>query len=116
MSSWLVMSIIIFIAIVVLAIIFIIKQKNSGEKLETDYRTLFIIGVTWLPIGIATDNPGFWVVGIVFLIIGLANKDKWKEQEKWSDLSPEKRRTKMILVVGLTVLLVLGIVAYIVAR
>ena len=116
MSTWLSMSIFIFILIVILAIIFVIKQKRSGEKIETDYRTLFIIGVTWIPIGIATDNPGFWGVGIAFLIAGLMNKDKWKEQENWSDMPPEKRRLKMILIISLGVLLLLGLVAYMFAR
>jgi heme/copper-type cytochrome/quinol oxidase subunit 2 len=116
MSSWLVMSIIIFVTIVVLALFFVIKNKNSGEKIETDYRTLFIIGVTWIPIGIATDNPGFWAVGIAFLIAGLVNKDKWKEQEKWSELPPEKRRVKMIVIIGITVLFLVGLVAYLLAK
>ena len=116
MSTWLLMSIIIFVAIVVLAIIFVVKQKNSGEKIETDYRTLFIIGITWIPLGIATENPGFCAVGIVFLIVGLTNKDKWKEQQRWSELPPAKRRIKLIAIIGITVLLLVGLIAYILAK
>ena len=90
--------------------------KNKDAKMEPDYRLFFILGITWLPIGIATDNPGLLGMGAIFMIAGLANKKKWKEQVKWSELSPEKRRAKLIIVVGLTLLLLIGIAAYIIAN
>ncbi len=37
---------------------FVYRQK--GEMPKTDYRLFFILGLIWLPIGIATDNPGLW--------------------------------------------------------
>ena len=102
------------VLIILLAVFAIVK--NKGKTTEPDYRVFFILGITWLPLGIATDNPAFLGMGAVFMIVGLANRDKWKDAPKWSDLSPERRRIKMIVVVGLTVLLLVGIAAYILAQ
>ena len=55
-----------------------IKSRNKNEEAATDYRVFFILGISFLPVGISTDNPGLWGVGAVFLIIALANRDKWK--------------------------------------
>ena len=84
--------------------------------MEPDYRVFFILGITWLPIGIATDNPGLWGMGAVFMAIGLANRSKWKEQPKWSEMDPEKRKTKILIIVGITALLLAGLTYYILAK
>jgi len=76
----------------------------------------FILGISFLPIGIATDNPGMWGVGAVFLVLGLANRDKWKDEPKWSELNPERRRTVFLILGGLTVLLLAGLAVYIFAQ
>ena len=91
----------------------IVRNKKKGD-LSTNYRTLFIIGIVWLPIGIATKNPGLWGVGLTFFIAGLVNKDKWEEERTWSDLSSSERRTKLLLIGGLMLLLLAGIVAFMV--
>ncbi len=116
MNNYLVLSLIIGIAVlaVLFAVIFI--YRNKGQKVEPDYRVFFILGITWLPLGIATDNPGFLGMGAVFMAIGLANRSKWKEEPKWSELDPEKRRIKLIIIGGLTVLLLAGLVFYILAK
>ena len=62
--------------------------------------------------GISTENFGLSGAGIVFMVLVLSNRSKWKEQHKWSELSPEKQRFKLILILGLVVLLALGFVAY----
>lgn len=46
------------------------------------YRVFFTLGIVWLPIGIATDNPGLLGLGAVFLIAGLANRSKWKKEPR----------------------------------
>jgi hypothetical protein len=116
MNNYLILSLLIGIAVlaVLFAVIFI--YRNKGQKIEPDYRVFFILGVTWLPLGIATDNPGFLGMGAVFMAIGLANRGKWKEEPKWSELSPEKRRTKLLIIGGLTVLLLAGILFFIFAK
>jgi len=87
-------------------------KRTRKEALATDYRALFIMGICWLPVGLVLGNPGLWGMGLVFLIIGLANRGKWKEARAWSDLSPVERRTRLVLLVGLALLLVVGLVFY----
>lgn len=111
-TTYIVIGIIILLALIAL----LVAYKRKEEKAEPNYRLFFILGITWLPLGIATDNTVFLGLGAVFLITGLANKDKWKNEPKWSELSPEQRKTKMILIVGLTVLLLVGIAAYILSK
>jgi len=115
-NSYLIISIIVGIAVLAMLIAVVVVKRNRGEKIEPDYRVFFILGITWLPIGIATDNPGLWGMGAVFMAVGLANRSKWKEELKWSELDPEKRRAKILIIVGLTVLLALGVGAYILAK
>ncbi len=112
MESWIIISLIALLLIVGLAV-FVLKKDKTYEP---DYRVFFILGVTWLPLGIATDNPALTGMGAVFMVLGLANRDKWKEQPKWSEMDPEKRKFKMLVIVGLTVLFLLGVVAFILAN
>lgn len=116
MNNYLVLSLLIGIAVLVILFAVIFIYRNKGQKIEPDYRVFFILGITWLPLGIATDNPGFLGMGVVFMAIGLANRSKWKIEPKWSELSPEKRRTKLLIVGGLTVLLLAGILFFIFAK
>ena len=100
-------------AIALLLVIFIVRSasKNNEEKRIPNYRALFIIGVTWLPIGFATENPGLWGMGLVFMIVGASNKNKWGKETKWADLSPQARKIKLIFIIGLTTVL-LAAIAY----
>ncbi len=103
------------IIMVLLAVVFVVYRRK-GEMLETDYRVFFILGITWLPLGIATDNPAFWGMGAIFLIVGLANRDKWKEETKWSNLTSSKRNTQLLILIGLAVLFTISLVAYVLVR
>jgi hypothetical protein len=120
MKGPLVLSLIIGVAIlavlgVVIAIY--IKSKTRNEQTEIDYRVFFILGISLLPVGIATDNPGMWGIGAVFLVLGLVNRDKWKAEPKWSELDPEKRkRIVFFIILGLAMLLALGAVLIWLAR
>jgi len=104
------------IAVLIVLFAMILIYRNKGQKIEPDYRVFLILGITWLPLGIATDNPGFLGMGAVFMVIGLANRSKWKQEPKWSELDPQKRRTKFLLILGLTVLLAAGIGYYLFVR
>jgi hypothetical protein len=99
-----------------LVIFAIFAYRHRGESREPNYRVFFVMGITWLSIGIVTDNSGLWAMGLVFLIIGLANRDKWKDEKKWSDLSPNERNIRLAVVGGLTLLLVVGVVAMLLTR
>ena len=96
------------VLLVLFAVVAIIYKKDKPMK--PDYYTFFVMGLIWVLFGIPTDNPALWMMGLVFLAVGLLNKDKWEENRKrWKDLSKQDQRLKLILVVGLTVTLVLGI-------
>jgi len=102
------------IGIVLLFVFFMILKKKG--KRQMNYRAFFIIGITWLPIGIATQNYVLAVTGALFLTMGLLNKSKWKDQPTWNELSPEMRRMKLILISVLTFILVTGIVFFMIYK
>jgi hypothetical protein len=84
--------IIVLIILIALLFVFLIVRSRSADpdrKHVPNYRALFILGITWIPIGIGTENPGLWTIGLVFMTIGLVNKAKWGQETKWADLSPE---------------------------
>ena len=116
MSNYLVLGLLIGIA--VLGIVFaIVAYKRRGEfRSEPDYRAFFILGITFLPIGIATENPGLWGMGAVFMILGAVNRDKWRDTPKLSEMDPERRRFKLIVIGLLTLLLLTGFLFYIFAK
>jgi len=91
--------------------VFWISYKKRGHH-EVDYRTLFVLGLVWIPLGLASDNPAFWIIGLVFMAVGLANKSKWKKQKNWDELTTEQQRLKKILMIITSVLLVVGLAAY----
>lgn len=117
MNGWLIFSTVIAVAlVVVLVAVIAYNNKNKSQEAEPDYRTFFILGITFLPVGIATKNPGLWGMGAVFMIFGLANRNKWKEEPAWSEQSPESKRFKSAIIIGLIVLLLVSILVYIIAK
>jgi len=65
--------------------ILLLRKWKSGNRDEANYKAFFIIGITFLPVGVAlsasTHNPGFFGMsglGAAYLAIALANRDKWK--------------------------------------
>lgn len=76
-------AVLLIIAGVLIAIL-VSKRKNKGEPADTNYRAFFILGISFVPLGIvfsSVTSPGFLGItglGIVYMIIGLANKDKWR--------------------------------------
>jgi hypothetical protein len=89
------------LAVALTAALVINVSKDKERKHVPNYKALFIIGFSWIPVGIATHNPAFWAIGAVFLLTGLANKDKWKQETKWSDLP---RRTRMLKIASAVVI------------
>ena len=116
MDSMLTIPIVAVMVLLGLVIYAVVAYRHRGESREPNYRVFFVMGGAFLPLGIATDNPGFWGMGLVFLILGLLNRDKWKDEKKWAELSPYERKSKLILVGGLTIMLVVGVVAYLLTR
>ena len=116
MDITLIMIIIAGLTLVGLVVFAIRAYKGRGESREPNYREFFVLGIIWLPVGLIMGNTVFWMLGLVYLILGLANKDKWKDEKKWTDLSPNERNIRRVLVVGLTLVLVAGVVAMLLTR
>ena len=80
----------------VLLIILLVKRQKADNRDEIDYRAFFIMGVTFLPIGIAmmiiymiADLPfiialPFIIIGLIYLVLSLKNRDKWKKKNDGS--------------------------------
>lgn len=108
-----ILGILILIGLVIAIIATIIKRK---ENRKPNYKILFIIGICWVPLGIATQNFVFIIVGLTFLIFGLLNRKSWKNQPKWEDLSPAEKKIKIALILFLLVILILGVVFFFITK
>lgn len=60
------------------------KNRANLNRGEPNYKAFFIMGTSFLPLGIvlsaATGNPGLIGIsglGAAYLAIGLSNRDKW---------------------------------------
>ena len=90
-----------------LLVVGVMVYRYRDEPIEPDYRTFFILGVIWLPLGLGTDNPAFWIIGLAFMAIGLANHAKWKDAPRWRDLPDHQRRVRLVVlgvILGLVLL------------
>lgn len=107
-----VLAIVIGLVAIGLLVMFLVIKQRGQIPTETNYRAFFIMGLAWLAIGVPLKNPGLYGMGTVFTIVGILNRDKWGQERGWSDLSLEERRLKLFLVIGLTILLLLGVAVY----
>lgn len=107
-TPWLMIAVGVLIIVLLVLAIFLKKKK----KVETDYYTLFIIGVIWIPVGIAIGNYVLAVIGLVGLTIGLINRKKWKKPVSWNKQSKKQRMFRTIAVVGFSLLLAIGLVIF----
>ena len=86
-TLWLISTFSGVLNLVVVGILLYTCVKQKGRK--TDYRTFFLFGIGFLPLGILYMVAGFLLpisvavlgLGFIFLAIGLANKDKWEKKE-----------------------------------
>lgn len=61
------------------------RNHPDGEPREMNYKTFFLMGACFLPVGIAISLSsgefaynGISALGFIYLIFGLANRDKWE--------------------------------------
>ncbi|MBS4015330.1 MAG: hypothetical protein KGZ86_02720 [Candidatus Latescibacteria bacterium] len=108
MNIWLISMIVVTLIIVGLAVFMAIRVRKRRET--PNYRGWFYIGICWILLGIATKNPFFYIMSAAFVIIRLANKDKWREEKTWADLSPAEKKLKIILISVSVVLLITSVV------
>ena len=83
------------LAVGLMLLVVLVWRKKCGQDKtpEPNYRTFFIMGIAWCPIGIVcTIVYGLlglsFVIGVpliamgaIYLSIGLANRDKWKKPD-----------------------------------
>jgi len=81
------------IVVTLLMVLILRKRKRERKAGETDYRAFFIMGVAFLPTGLAMMLVYFFAeipfeiglplfaLGLIYLIIGLANRDKWNKTQ-----------------------------------
>ena len=88
-----VMSLLLLVGILVTLLLVLVlrKRKREGKAGETDYKAFFIMGLAFLPTGLAmmmvyffTELPfeiglPLFALGLIYLIVGLVNRDKWKK-------------------------------------
>jgi hypothetical protein len=79
---------IITIFVLIFTVLLVKKNSKNEKNKDIDYRAFYIMGISFLPLGIVltvvVDNPGFIGfigLGVCYIAIGLANKDKWKKGE-----------------------------------
>jgi hypothetical protein len=120
---WIIVGLAIGMVFVVIGIVLVfVLAKKRQQGIEPDYRTLYIMGIIWAPIGlvlwITLDNPGMIglsVMGMVFLALGIANRDKWQERGAWDEMHPQERRLRLILLaVGVAGLVLLAATFFII--
>ncbi len=63
-------------------VVFRTRSKQIQGTRDPEYRTFFIMGIAFVPIGVATGNVGFWIMGLIFLILGITNREKWSNNLK----------------------------------
>jgi uncharacterized membrane protein len=81
------------IVVTLLMVLVLRKRKRERKTGETDYRAFFIMGVAFLPTGLAMMIVYFFAeipfeiglplfaLGLIYLIVGLANRDKWNKTQ-----------------------------------
>ncbi|MFH1445107.1 MAG: hypothetical protein ABIF08_01355 [Nanoarchaeota archaeon] len=67
-------------------VLFLFKRKKGVAGQDPDYRSFFLIGLSWLIIGIPfifiydMAFNGLFIMGLIFFIMGAANFKKWNKK------------------------------------
>ncbi|MBU4536603.1 Gmad2 immunoglobulin-like domain-containing protein [Patescibacteria group bacterium] len=83
-----------------------LTTRDGKNNSNCNYKSIFMVGVTWLPLGIAVDVITFSILGLIFLIIGIINKDKWNNEKNNQGLGS---KSKMVLFIIFVILLFVGV-------
>ena len=100
--------------LVLFGVIAIVGLKR-GKKHDVDYYSLFVMGITWLPLGIVFIVIGyslgslFFVLGLVFLVVGLSHRGEWKKHRTWRQLKGNEKKWKMAIIILLGLFLLIGV-------
>ena len=89
---WVIAGIVVGLILIGILVAITLKRKRKGKSGETNYRALFILGITFFPLGIIYEitffvsgktvflvlGLSFIAMGLSYLAISLGNRDKWK--------------------------------------
>jgi len=92
-SPLVIIGIIVGVILVGILVAIALKKKREGNSKGTNYHAFFILGISFLPLGIiyeivffVSGTKVFLILGLAFigmgvsyLAIGLGNRDKWKK-------------------------------------
>jgi len=113
MIPWILIAVL--VTLIILAVVAVIMKKKY--KSPTDYYAFFVIGITWLPLGLVFKNPALWGMGLVFMAVGLAHKKDWKKNHKpWNKLTKEEKKIKTVIITILGILVLIGLAAFLLAN
>ncbi len=115
-KPWILIAVLILI--VLLGIIAIMAVKYKKKQHKPDYYVFFVMGLIWLPFGIATENSAFFILGLVFMALGLVHKDEWKKNHRpWKKMDKTERKIWLgVIFAGLVLLLLTVVVLYLTKR
>ena len=91
---WVIIGIAVGLILIGILLAVTLKRKREGNSKGINYRVLFILGISFTPLGFiylitffVSAKTVFLVLGLSFigtglsyLAIGLSNKDKWKKK------------------------------------
>jgi len=113
---WAVLGLLVLLGVVAVAV-------RGGKKRGTDYYALFVMGVTWIPLGIVflyvDSSLGglFFILGLVYTAVGILHKDEWKKNHRTlGQLSAGERKWKIGVIILLGLLALAGVVVFFLVR
>ncbi len=111
---WILISIVSLAIILVVLGIYSLRGGNWNRKV--DYRSYYVMGVSWFPLGIAlwivldmSFGVFFFIMGLIYMAIGLKNRDKWGKPQR---VNPNFQKMLVIAVAFGVVALVAGILVF----
>ncbi|MFH1452074.1 MAG: hypothetical protein ABIF88_02795 [archaeon] len=94
---------------------FLVFYATRNKKQKINYRSLFLVGVVWIAIGIPLKNYIISLIGIAFMLAGIKNKKELesKKHKSEKELTSKKKKIYIFWMILLTLVLISGIVTYI---
>ena len=96
-----------------LLIYFVTALKRGWTRRPSRYKTFFVVGLPWLPLGFMTDNYPLGVMGVCFVVYGLANRDKWENEKQCPELTDQEKKKRALLLILLSLSFLIGVALFV---